>query len=167
MLAILHQQNVSDKWQSRQRKAVSLPPYLATASLGTPDQLQGILRVTWSTQSSPFSCFGSRRGQQQYETVLQALSTGAAPTPSDVKGVDSLIREGRSSVAQLQQHSCGQPLLRPDVVSTVPQKGRLWLLLKVGCITCSSWHLFLGFHEESKPLSSQCCRSVQSSVYLM
>ena len=24
-----------------------------------------ILRVTWSTQSSPFSCFGSRRGQQQ------------------------------------------------------------------------------------------------------
>ena len=42
-------------------------------------------------------------------------------------------------------------MLRPDVMSSVPQKGRLWLLLRVGCITGSSWHIFLGFHEESKP----------------
>ena len=156
MLAILHQQNVSDKWQSRQRKAVSLPPYLATASLGTSCVGPG------AQKAARFGVLAAVEVSSSNETVLQALSTGAAPTPSDVKGVDSLIREGRSSVAQLQQHLCGQPLLRPDVVSTVPQKGRLWLLLKVGCIT-----LFLGFHEESKPLSSQCCRSVQSSVYLM
>ena len=83
--------------------------------------------------------------------MLQALSTGAAPPPSTVKGVDLLIKERRLSVAHLQQHPCGQLVLRPDVMSSVPQKGRLWLLLRVGCITGSSWHVFLGFHEESKP----------------
>ncbi len=55
-----------------------------------------------------------------------------------INGVDSLIREGELSVAQLEQHPPGQLVLRSNVMSTIPQKRRLRLLLRVGCITGSS-----------------------------
>ncbi len=109
------------------------------------------LEHTKQTYEARFHSLAVREVSSSGEAVLQALSTGAAPPPSTVKGVNLLIREGRLSVAHLQQHPCGQLVLRPDVMSSVPQKGRLWLLLRVGCITGSSWHVFLGFHEESKP----------------
>lgn len=109
------------------------------------------LEHTKQTYEARFHSLAVQEVSSSGEAVLQALSTGAAPPPSTVKGVDLLIKERRLSVAHLQQHPCGQLVLRPDVMSSVPQKGRLWLLLRVGCITGSSWHVLLGFHEESKP----------------
>ena len=84
-------------------------------------------------------------------SVLQPLAVGAVPPPHTVKGVHTLVSEGRLSVPQLQLHPSGQYVLHPDVLSSIPQKGRLWLLLRIGCVTGSSWHVFLGFHEDSKP----------------
>lgn len=93
----------------------------------------------------------SNSSSSSQSSVLQPLAIGAAPPPNTVKGVHTLVSEGRLSVAQLQLHPSGQYVLHPDVLNSIPQKGRLWLLLRIGCITGSSWHIFLGFHEDSKP----------------
>ena len=88
-------------------------------------------------------------GHRQEAVVLQPMPAAERLDDSILYGVAILIREHPRVRSHLVQHPCGKLVLDEAATQTEPQSGRAWHLLRHGCVTASSCHLFLGFHESA------------------
>ena len=79
--------------------------------------------------------------------MLQPIVTSQVLDASVLSGVSVVQREH----PQLSSHPvwlpCDKQILDEAATRTLPQNGCAWHLVRHGCVTASSCHLFLGFHE--------------------
>ena len=80
--------------------------------------------------------------------VLQPVQDMQQLDDRVLAGVSILVREHPELCSKLERHPCGKYILSSTAMQTVPQNGRAWQLVRHGCVTASSCHIFLGFHEK-------------------
>ena len=79
--------------------------------------------------------------------VLQPMHVAEQADSSILPGVAILIREYPELQPCLEKHPSGKYVLSEAAMQRVPQSGDAWQLLRLQCVTASSCHIFLGFHE--------------------
>ena len=113
--------------------------------------------------------------------VLQSIVDSQILDDSVISGVSILQREHPQlsshlvwhPCGHLVWHPCGKHILNEAAMRTVPQNGCAWHLVRHGCVTASSNHLFLGFHgRDQRPFSTlqaqrsrRCCTEALSAAH--
>ena len=85
----------------------------------------------------------SSRSETAVLQPVQAAEQADSPLP----GVAMLVHEHPELQSDLVLQPSGNYMLSEAAMKRAPQNGRAWQLLRLQCLTASSCHIFLGFHE--------------------